>query len=329
VAQLNSFDPFGKVNSSQNLNSFGGQSYGFTGLEHDESGLVYARNRYYSPALGRFISEDPIGFGGGSNFYAYCGNDPINFTDPLGLMAMGLYDGGGVWFGGTADSPALAFGGPTRTPAASYRCPRAEVDESSPAFDGGFVSMRSQHEGMDGKSARSRWAYHAIEKVRDQYCGAAFSFATAGLGMMAVETAEGMMAAKGVVAAEEGANAAVYARNIGKPDMHVVVEVAHEGKTAVTHLMPNGTGGSSVLGSIGPANEFGAMSEFMDATYFFNLSNSLSAFEFSSLSIGANSGAYSLAHNSCITYAGRVLSAGGMDINMRNSLSIWKSISGR
>ena len=32
-------------------NSFGGQSYGFTGLEHDESGLVYARNRYYSPGL--------------------------------------------------------------------------------------------------------------------------------------------------------------------------------------------------------------------------------------------------------------------------------------
>jgi RHS repeat-associated protein len=88
VAQLNSFDPFGKVNSSQNLNSFGGQNYGFTGLEHDESGLVYARNRYYSPGLGRFISEDPIGFGGGSNFYAYCGNDPINFTDPLGLFSI-------------------------------------------------------------------------------------------------------------------------------------------------------------------------------------------------------------------------------------------------
>jgi RHS repeat-associated protein len=91
VAQLNSFDPFCKVNSSQNLNSFGGQSYGFTGLEHDESGLVYARNRYYSPGLGRFISEDPIGFGGGANFYAYCGNDPINFTDPLGLARVNLF----------------------------------------------------------------------------------------------------------------------------------------------------------------------------------------------------------------------------------------------
>jgi RHS repeat-associated protein len=192
-------------------------------LEHDESGLVYARNRYYSPGLGRFISEDPIGFGGGANFYAYCGNDPINFTDPLGLMAMGLYDGGGVWIGGTADSPALAFGGPTRTPAASYRCPRAEEDESSPAFDGGFVSMRSQHEGMDGKSARSRWAYHAIEKVRDQYCGAAFSFATAGLGMMAVETAEAMTAAEGAAAV---AMRSKYASAAGEARVTVVGRMA-------------------------------------------------------------------------------------------------------
>ena len=109
VAQLKSYDPFGKVNSSQNLNSFGGQSYGFTGLEHDESGLVYARNRYYSPALGRFISEDPIGFGGGANFYAYCGNDPINFTDPLGLSPQDslLAFGGAVY--GAADMASFGM----------------------------------------------------------------------------------------------------------------------------------------------------------------------------------------------------------------------------
>jgi len=41
--------------------------------------------RYYAPALGRFISRDPIGFGGGINLYAYCGGDPINCADPKGL----------------------------------------------------------------------------------------------------------------------------------------------------------------------------------------------------------------------------------------------------
>lgn len=41
--------------------------------------------RYYNPATGRFISEDPIGFaGGGPNLYAYAGDSPTNFTDPTG-----------------------------------------------------------------------------------------------------------------------------------------------------------------------------------------------------------------------------------------------------
>jgi hypothetical protein len=39
----------------------------------------------FSPDQKRFIAADPLGFGGGdSNFYAYVGNNPINFTDPSG-----------------------------------------------------------------------------------------------------------------------------------------------------------------------------------------------------------------------------------------------------
>src|SRR5262245_10396284 len=46
----------------------------------------YYRARYYDPKVGRFISEDPIRFLGGVNFYAYVENDPINRTDPFGLQ---------------------------------------------------------------------------------------------------------------------------------------------------------------------------------------------------------------------------------------------------
>ncbi len=49
----------------------------------DESGLIYLRNRYYDPSIGAFISEDPIQ--DGMNWYTYCGNNPVNFVDPLGL----------------------------------------------------------------------------------------------------------------------------------------------------------------------------------------------------------------------------------------------------
>lgn len=45
----------------------------------------YDRARYYSPRMQRFISEDPIGFMGGDNLYAYVVNNPINLIDPRGL----------------------------------------------------------------------------------------------------------------------------------------------------------------------------------------------------------------------------------------------------
>jgi len=46
----------------------------------------YYRARYYDPQIGRFLSEDPVGFYGGSNFYLYDDNDSVDFTDPWGLF---------------------------------------------------------------------------------------------------------------------------------------------------------------------------------------------------------------------------------------------------
>ncbi|MFL9887554.1 RHS repeat-associated core domain-containing protein [Paraburkholderia agricolaris] len=52
--------------------------------------MYYYRNRYYHPATGRFISEDPIGWASGqTNAYAYVGGNPVQFTDPSGLAATG------------------------------------------------------------------------------------------------------------------------------------------------------------------------------------------------------------------------------------------------
>ncbi|MFH0803311.1 MAG: RHS repeat-associated core domain-containing protein [bacterium] len=60
--------------------------YRYTGQQTDFSGsLVYLRARYYDPQVGRFISQDPIGFSGGMNFYAYCGGNPVKWVDPWGL----------------------------------------------------------------------------------------------------------------------------------------------------------------------------------------------------------------------------------------------------
>lgn len=51
-----------------------------------------AHARYYDPATGRFISEDPIGFDAGVNFYAYVENNPVNNSDPSGLEPGDIYN---------------------------------------------------------------------------------------------------------------------------------------------------------------------------------------------------------------------------------------------
>jgi len=77
------FDAWGnRVQSSGTI-----QTYGYTGREPDQTGLIYYRARYYDPALGRFISRDPAGMPDGVNRYAYVNNNPINLTDPTGLYA--------------------------------------------------------------------------------------------------------------------------------------------------------------------------------------------------------------------------------------------------
>jgi RHS repeat-associated protein len=62
-------------------------SWQFNGRDYDsETGLRYFRARYYDSSVGRFTSEDPIGFDGGVDFYGYVSNNPIYYTDPLGLQ---------------------------------------------------------------------------------------------------------------------------------------------------------------------------------------------------------------------------------------------------
>jgi RHS repeat-associated protein len=59
----------------------------YTGREPDHAtGLIYYRARWFDPRIGRFISEDPIGFAAGdANLSRYVGNSTPNAVDPSGL----------------------------------------------------------------------------------------------------------------------------------------------------------------------------------------------------------------------------------------------------
>jgi RHS repeat-associated protein len=82
LAQTYTYDSFGNTtNSSGSLTNF----FRYTGREFDtETSLYDLRARYYDPSTARFVSEDPIRFSGGINFYAYVENRPLYFIDPLG-----------------------------------------------------------------------------------------------------------------------------------------------------------------------------------------------------------------------------------------------------
>jgi RHS repeat-associated protein len=61
--------------------------HGFTGKEYDpDIGLYYFNARWMDPELGRFLSEDPAADSNNPNLYSYCGNNPVLYTDPTGMV---------------------------------------------------------------------------------------------------------------------------------------------------------------------------------------------------------------------------------------------------
>ncbi|GIW89798.1 MAG: hypothetical protein KatS3mg109_0230 [Pirellulaceae bacterium] len=78
------YEAFGRITSE--TNAAVDFLFAFTGRERDEeSALFYYRARYYDPAVGRFISEDPLGFGAGdANLATYVSNHPVAYVDPTG-----------------------------------------------------------------------------------------------------------------------------------------------------------------------------------------------------------------------------------------------------
>ncbi|MGH7164136.1 MAG: RHS repeat-associated core domain-containing protein [Nitrospiraceae bacterium] len=85
VVQRMDYDEFGNILQDTNP---GFQPFGFGGGLYDQhTGLVRFGARDYDSVTGRWTAKDPVDFDGGdSNLYGYVANNPVNITDPNGLV---------------------------------------------------------------------------------------------------------------------------------------------------------------------------------------------------------------------------------------------------
>ena len=88
------YSPFGATTATGTTST---NPYQYTGRENDNNGLQYNRARYYTPSIGRFVSQDPLGMAGsGINLYQYVDGNPINLFDPRGLSFNSRGGNGGI-----------------------------------------------------------------------------------------------------------------------------------------------------------------------------------------------------------------------------------------
>ncbi len=107
------YDPYGRMiaRDSATGSTIGAQlRCGWTGREWDaETGFSYHRARYFDPESRRWTQEDPIGYAGGMNLYAYVGGSPMESRDPSGAIPSG--DGAThasrQWHAANAEDPWL------------------------------------------------------------------------------------------------------------------------------------------------------------------------------------------------------------------------------
>ena len=74
-----------------NLNPFRYRGYYYD----TETGLYFLQTRYYDPEVGRFLNRDSVQYAdpetiNGLNLYAYCLNNPVEYVDPTGNIAIAL-----------------------------------------------------------------------------------------------------------------------------------------------------------------------------------------------------------------------------------------------
>ena len=128
-----------------------------------DTGLVLMGHRYYDSRVGRFISQDPKR--AGSNWYAYCHNNPVNKTDPMGLSEGLPWQSGAPdrRYGGIAGSDGGGmFGGGTGGLDQFFRNENAAMERGQLGFYAGEAIRLANITGPDGYAKHIRGMLNEI-----------------------------------------------------------------------------------------------------------------------------------------------------------------------
>jgi RHS repeat-associated protein len=144
VVNAYEYDSFGRLTSRNETVS---NTIGYTAREDDgQTGLYYYRARYYDPSTGRFLSEDPVQFGAGVNFFSYVFSNPVNLTDPTGLFSKGWH------YKTTYDLAKATFGNRPGCEYKAHAVATANMEEDE--IGGGILSKVAFISGFGGGWSR-------------------------------------------------------------------------------------------------------------------------------------------------------------------------------
>ncbi len=137
----------------------GWQPFGYAGGLHEPvTGTVRFGAREYDGKTGRWMQKDPIRFAGGdSNLYAYVQNDPLNFTDPSGMLGVGV---GIVISGGSVIGSSYSTGVLMDT-SGSETGPYTALGDGLqwPSIGGGFTMFVGDPSGFRGYGSEGGLGY--------------------------------------------------------------------------------------------------------------------------------------------------------------------------
>jgi len=141
--------------------------FAYTGRPLDpDTGLYDYRARWYDADVGRFVSEDPLGFAAGDmNTYRYVGNSPLDYTDPSGMSSFSGVGGATSYesslldfvLGGEAEASGTSFFTAELLPPERFHCstchaPASATNPISPAMAGLDPSFILQEVSDPGRS---------------------------------------------------------------------------------------------------------------------------------------------------------------------------------